>query len=278
MRITRLPANRNGLDLVVGDIHGYLDDFHALLRRAEFNPATDRVFCTGDLVDRGPDSLGCLALLGESWFHSVSGNHEQMFADNLRALLAMGPDEVRQFRRQLEISLDGGSNGAGWLVRAFLEKRAPLFWTRLLDQVLKLPNLLIVGSGEERFHVLHSDLFLGPTLLDDQAIDALETEIARGTFDKETLERMRHQISWSRTLAEMVSWGAEITPLQDGLSLTFCGHTIVQKPRLSLSHYHLDTGSGLQEHGRHQYGLTMVMLENGFPVATHTTKRERMIA
>jgi hypothetical protein len=61
--------------------------------------------------------------------------------------------------------------------------------------------------------------------------------------------------------------------MHEGLSITFCGHNIVPEPVLAMSHYHLDTGSGHQQrYGRGEYGLTMAIVENGFPVSTLTTK------
>ena len=73
-----LPANTVGRDFIVGDLHGCLDLLHAELARLQFEPAKDRLFSVGDLADRGPDSMGCLRLLREPWFHAVRGNHEDM--------------------------------------------------------------------------------------------------------------------------------------------------------------------------------------------------------
>jgi len=73
--------NKLGRDFVVGDIHGHIDLFHEELSREGFDPIKDRVFSVGDLIDRGPDSLACLDLLNEPWFHAVRGNHEQMMIE-----------------------------------------------------------------------------------------------------------------------------------------------------------------------------------------------------
>ena len=89
---------------VVGDIQGCLASLEALLERAHFN-ATDVLWCVGDLVNRGPDSLATLRFahgLGER-FVCVLGNHDLHFlamvyggqphrpGDTLEALLA-APD------------------------------------------------------------------------------------------------------------------------------------------------------------------------------------------
>lgn len=270
MRIVYLPENMEGRDLVVGDLHGHLDDLQTLLSRVNFNPELDRVFCTGDLVDRGPDSMGCLALMDQPWFHTVTGNHEGILIENIRDLLEMGGQQVKKVRIYLETTMNTGSNGSGWIVDAFLKHPSTDYWSEMIERVRQLPNLLVVGKGVTRFHVIHSDLFLGPTMLNDDDIDELAQQIERGEINQQSLDALAVQISWSRTLRDLVSWGL-YTPFQDGLSMTFCGHNIVPEPMLALSHYHLDTGCFLKGRGN-QFGLTMALLDNGFPVKTITTK------
>lgn len=71
--------NESGKDYFVGDIHGQLDELELALDLIEFDREKDRLFAVGDLINRGPNSPGCLDLLTEPWFFSVSGNHELMF-------------------------------------------------------------------------------------------------------------------------------------------------------------------------------------------------------
>lgn len=271
MRIVYLPENMEGRDLVVGDLHGHLDDLQALLSMAEFNPERDRLFCTGDLVDRGPDSMGCLALMEQPWFYTVAGNHEGILIENVGELLEMGGAQVKKFRKYLETTLDNSSNGSGWIVKAFLEHPSAEYWGQITERVRQLPNLLVVGKGVTRFHVVHSDLFLGPVMLNDDDIDSLAQQIESGAINQKTLDAMATQISWSRALTDLISWGLYTGPFQEGLSMTFCGHNIVPEPILVLSHYHLDTGCFMKSRDN-QFGLTMAVLDNGFPVKNITTK------
>jgi bis(5'-nucleosyl)-tetraphosphatase (symmetrical) len=62
----------------VGDLQGCHAEFEALLERLRFDPARDRLWLTGDLVNRGPDSLGVLRAvraLGPC-VTAVLGNHD----------------------------------------------------------------------------------------------------------------------------------------------------------------------------------------------------------
>ncbi|MDX1804965.1 MAG: symmetrical bis(5'-nucleosyl)-tetraphosphatase [Alcanivorax sp.] len=65
-------------DYAIGDIQGCLDSFNALLGQIGFNADRDRLFLAGDLVNRGPDSLGTLRRVYQlrDNVHTVLGNHD----------------------------------------------------------------------------------------------------------------------------------------------------------------------------------------------------------
>jgi len=63
---------------VVGDIQGCYDPLQRLLEKINFDPASDQLWCPGDLVNRGGQSLETLRLLhglGDS-FQMTMGNHD----------------------------------------------------------------------------------------------------------------------------------------------------------------------------------------------------------
>jgi bis(5'-nucleosyl)-tetraphosphatase (symmetrical) len=62
----------------VGDIQGCLKPLRCLLERVDFNPNSDALWLVGDLVNRGPDSLGTLRFLYSirQSLTCVLGNHD----------------------------------------------------------------------------------------------------------------------------------------------------------------------------------------------------------
>jgi len=63
--------------IIIGDVHGCLDEFQALLDLVSFRRGADRLVSVGDLMDRGPDPVGCVRFAREVGADLVLGNHEE---------------------------------------------------------------------------------------------------------------------------------------------------------------------------------------------------------
>jgi bis(5'-nucleosyl)-tetraphosphatase (symmetrical) len=65
--------------IVIGDIHGCIDEFEELLKVLSYHKDTDRLILLGDLIDRGPDSVAVVRKAREMDLECVKGNHEYKF-------------------------------------------------------------------------------------------------------------------------------------------------------------------------------------------------------
>ena len=61
---------------LVGDIQGCARELDDLLAAIRFDPARDELWCVGDLINRGPDSLATVRLWRSIGGRGVIGNHE----------------------------------------------------------------------------------------------------------------------------------------------------------------------------------------------------------
>jgi bis(5'-nucleosyl)-tetraphosphatase (symmetrical) len=123
---------------IVGDVQGCAREFERLLEEIRFNPAADELWSVGDLVNRGPDSVGVLRLWRSVGGRAVLGNHEvaALLAHSgarpkpmkkLRDLFrAPDADELVAALRDLPVLVHLPSAGTGpdvWVVHAGLDPR-----------------------------------------------------------------------------------------------------------------------------------------------------------
>ncbi|EGE4657848.1 protein-serine/threonine phosphatase [Salmonella bongori serovar 48:i:- str. 94-0708] len=124
---------------VVGDIHGCFSMLMGRLRACRFDPKQDLLVSVGDIIDRGPDSLRCLALLRESWIAAVRGNHEQMALD----------------ARASSQSALWLMNGGDWVTRLTAEQRVQAESLFVLCQ--QLPWIMEICCRENTHVIAHAD-------------------------------------------------------------------------------------------------------------------------
>ena len=210
-------ANAQGRDFVVGDLHGCRSMLDGLLEKVSFDKDRDRLFSVGDLIDRGPDSVGCLKLLREPWCFSVLGNHEAM-------LLAYWSEEHTRRKRLYQTAFIYGR--PNWDSCTFETVEA------FLPMLRALPFVRVVGTGNARFQVLHAERANNQTrrFLSDADLDAASEEILAEShwivgFDGNG--DWRDHLLWGRSRVY------SDTPLAfKGIpTIDFCGHTPTLDPR-----------------------------------------------
>ncbi|MGB1488197.1 MAG: metallophosphoesterase family protein [Candidatus Poseidoniaceae archaeon] len=131
----------------IGDIHGHLGTFRALIHRLKLAP-DDRVVCLGDMIDRGPDSAGLVDFIrSHPQILCLKGNHELMAITSLQE-----NGDVELWQPWLERG--GRSTWGSYIVRAsgdlYEAKKQfarDLMWMDNLPNHIVLDNLRLVHAG-----------------------------------------------------------------------------------------------------------------------------------
>lgn len=227
-KIFTFQQNTLGRDFVVGDIHGSYDMVLAALKEATFDDTCDRLFCVGDLVDRGDGSIRALRFLEQPYVHSVLGNHEAMFLE----MYADGtPDEsvLRVMTRR---------NGMGWWMDV-----APKDRSKLLAAFRKLPLVIEITTSRGTVGLLHAEVPLG--------MGWAQFKLGVTAGDSRVID----SALWGRTRIEK----GDATGVQ-GVGRIYSGHTPQWNGLRRLGNiYLLDTGAVFRDIGRKDDGrLTLV--------------------
>lgn len=286
-----LEPNLVGRDFVVSDMHGCYAIFENLLKGINFDPTKDRIISVGDLVDRGAESLKCLSLISEPWFHSVLSNHEQMMLDKFNN----GPLAYFWYR-----------NGGFWGAEAyndFVKMKDPSLSTIPLDSSVKLFELLplvddlpflitVTTKAGKKFHILHAELPSHAGKITDKELSVPDTvyklaTLPRGDGDAFVWARnvfynfYQSDLSNAKKIFRTVAYSNAKAIFNNNLSHIISGHTILQQPMTIFGQTNIDTGayhSYQQADGtppRSWAGLTCVNLDTWqFYKATETTFAE----
>ena len=228
----KLPANTEGRDYYVGDIHGHGEALWKLLDAVHFDDRCDRLFCTGDLVDRGPDSERLLLVLDDApWFHAVMGNHEAM-------LIVAGSARDETTRKRWSV------RDSAWFFRLPAEQRK-----QLVRIAMRMPLAIEVAQPEgEPIGLIHADLPLGRTWA---ALERARFGVG-AAFDNDG-DTLASHLLWGRStamqLGQALSSGRRPSGLSarlqvEGVQMLVSGHTpmLAAKPRIAGKRLFLDTG------------------------------------
>lgn len=215
-RFVHFDANTQGRDFVIGDIQGYFRRVEEALKQVNFNPKKDRLFCTGDLVNRGPESAEVLDWLERPGIYSVGGNHE-----DLAVAYGLG---------QWHDTQDFQQCGGQWMI-----DMAPKERRRYAERLAELPYAIEVETPRGLVGVIHSDVYA-----DDWA--RMREELQSSKHDKE-IRGVIHTAIWKRE---------KITTLNEAtianITTVFSGHTTVKLPKLLGNVMFIDT-AGWTDHG-----------------------------
>ncbi|ORL69511.1 serine/threonine protein phosphatase [Pseudomonas putida] len=213
LRIKRFAANTAGRDFAVGDIHGHFTRLQAALDAAGFDPAVDRLFSVGDLVDRGPESLSAMEWLDRSWFHAIRGNHEEMTVSSFRE----GSTDLHF------------SNGGAWFYALSLDERADV-----VVALEALPLAVEVETAHGIVGIVHADVPYGRWP---------DFKLSIETGSPAEAEHVQAIAQWSRSRIN----SGDTDPVT-GISAVVVGHTPLRQPALLGNVYHIDTAGWMDGH------------------------------
>ena len=205
-RFRQIAANTQGRDLAVGDIHGHFQRLQQRLDEVGFDPAVDRLFSVGDLVDRGPDSEQALTWLARPWFYAVQGNHEALAINYLRG----GRLDLEMYR----------AAGGGWFLDLPEAEQRPF-----VDAFAAMPYALEVETPSGLVGLVHAD---------SPYLDWSQVRASLQTGDDAAV---REVCQWSRRRLREGD-----TQAVAGVRAVLVGHTPVLQPKRLGNVWHLDTG------------------------------------
>ncbi len=211
--LQHFQVNTAGRDFAVGDIHGHFTRLQRALDAVGFDPATDRLFSVGDLVDRGPDSLAALEWLERPWFHAVRGNHEEMTVS-----------AFREGNTDLHFC-----NGGAWFYALSQDERA--------DVVLALealPLAIEVETTHGIVGIVHADVPYGRWP---------DFKLSIETGSPAEVDHVQAVAQWSRSRIN----DGNTEPVA-GISAVVVGHTPLRQPAVLGNVFHIDTAGWMDGH------------------------------
>ena len=201
--------NTIGKDYIVGDIHGSFSMLDVKLKEIGFNKKVDRLFSTGDLVDRGPESELCVQWLAKPWFHAVKGNHEQMAIDYFRKT----GDYVMT-------TSDYDRNGGEWFTTKGAEEQL-----KFVVAFEKMPTLIELKTKAGMVGIVHAECIENNWGLTKDEV------LAKSDWAFQATLWERSKINY-KDLADV-----------KGVRAVVVGHTPLRDPLVLGNTYYIDTGA-----------------------------------
>ncbi len=133
--------------IVIGDIHGCIEEFVELLDKVKFRPPEDKLYLVGDLIDRGPDPKGVLQHAMNLGARLIKGNHEEKMLRWLNYETRRRVDP--KFKNPIDTSKIPEERQAEWL--SFTDEQ--LAWVRRapFTMTIRKPWIMVHAGMEPGF-------------------------------------------------------------------------------------------------------------------------------
>ena len=198
---------------IVGDLHGSYSLLMQELKNLNFDFHNDLLICTGDLIDRGTENLECIALLEQSWFLTVRGNHEEM------CIQGQHDPKMKDMHQR---------NGGAWFYKQFQKTRQ-----RIIERLAQLPLVIEVELENKKVGIVHADIDIHDWSLFKQ-------DICKGDYKISGVSSAYSNALWGRGRIRNHS---ELYDVVENIDEIYLGHTIVKEhTKIDNSHY-IDVGS-----------------------------------
>jgi hypothetical protein len=233
-----------GDDKIIGDVHGNIEAFKAVLASLKPN---DRLFLVGDLVDRGQDSLGVIETIidfqqkNPDRLFAIRGNHEDLTLYSIGALEKCGlhseqPDETKLHlvnggRWLLVLLAEEVKSGKIKLVNNNFEYASDSKFNKVKHFLGDLPYVIHVAAdkktGAPAFNIVHADMPLSDnelaSKLKKSEFDLTKTYITDG---KNQQMPLFYYAIWARE--KTIESEVHINPSHrtPTSSITYVGHSI----------------------------------------------------
>lgn len=216
--VQNLPLNTKGRDFVIGDIHGRYDLVYEALSKVKFNEQTDRLFCVGDLIDRGQYSDHVADFLAKPFVYAIRGNHEDILLKLYESNTGKSPEKI--------IANISDQIGLHWWMH--VEKKEKI---RILDALRKLPLVLEVETSRGNVGLVHGEV---------------DRDLTWQEFVVDINNNKAHVVQealWGRS---RLSYG--ISDIIQGIGRVYVGHTVQDKIKKLGNVVAIDTGAVFDKH------------------------------
>ena len=274
--VIEFKPNTCGRDFICGDIHGCFNTVEQALEELHYEPARDRLFALGDLIDYGQRSEDALEWIESRLTATVRGNHEQSMID---WLLADG-----RVRMHSDASNWRRATGSGWWHQRERSRNEKQRW---LSTLLTLPFAATVHTATGRIGLIHAQgpnrtppllaRLMGRATPAKTALDwdeFCEQLAESGPAGSETLNLAALDTLWQRPSVWRAEPGQTLPPGFTGVDIVLTGHSPAPTPGWTADGVLcIDTGVHVEEYGH----LTVAEVHSGEPCLHRFARIDKIV-